>query len=192
MSTVKDAADALAADIRHLKDRAEIEDCIQRYCRGADRLDRELLLSAYHPDATDDRGEAFTGSPAQFVDWLFPQLRGLNGTAHVVCNTLSEIDGDVAHADSQIVFQVWRHAKDGEEGFAALGTARYVDRLERREGVWAIAHRECLMDITFRAAVGPPLAGGLYGERDRSDRGYARPLAPTPEAKRRLQDRGPA
>jgi hypothetical protein len=179
----------LAGQVRRLTDRAEIEDCIQRYCRGADRLDRELLLSAYHPGATDDRGEAFTGSPAQFVDWLFPQLKSLDGTSHVVCNTLSEVEGDVAHADSAVIFAVWRHAKDGQEGFASMGTARYVDRLERRDGVWGIVHRECLMDMTFRAQIGPPLSGALLGRRDPQDRAYARPLEPTPDARRRLDAR---
>jgi hypothetical protein len=175
--------------LRWLKDRAEIEDCIQRYCRGADRLDRELLLSAYHEDAVDDRGEAFTGSPAQFADWLFPQLKTLDGSAHVVCNTLSQIEGDVAHAESSVVFQVWRHARDGQEGFASMGTARYVDKLERRDGRWGIVHRECLMDATFRAQVGPPFSGALTGARDGSDRAYARPLEPTPEAQKRLNGR---
>ena len=52
---------ALAKEVRSLRDRADILDCMNRYTRGADRLDRDLLLSAYHEDATDDRG-AFTGS----------------------------------------------------------------------------------------------------------------------------------
>ncbi len=184
--------EALARDIGRLKDRAEIEDCIQRYCRGADRLDRELLLSAYHAGATDDRGPAFTGSPEQFVDWLFPQLRNLDGTAHVVCNTLSQVDGDVAHAESQVIFEVWRHARDGQEGFASMGTARYLDRLERRAGVWGIVHRECPMDVTFRTEIGPPLSGAILGARDPTDRAYARPLEPTPDARRRLEARRPA
>ena len=42
-----------AALVRELKDRQEIYDCIMRYCRGIDRLDRDMLLSAYHPDAVD-------------------------------------------------------------------------------------------------------------------------------------------
>ncbi len=35
--------------IREFLDRQEILDCIHRYCRGVDRLDAELLASAYHP-----------------------------------------------------------------------------------------------------------------------------------------------
>ena len=180
----------LARDVRRLRDKAEIEDCIQRYCRGADRLDAELLLSAYHPDATDDRGEAFTGSPAQFVEWLFPMLRTLGGSNHTVCNTRSEVIGDVAHAESYVIFAVWSHGKDGVEGFASMGTARYLDRLERRDGVWGIVHRECLMDMTFRTPIGPPMGGGLYGARDTTDRRYARPLEPTQAALDRLRARG--
>ena len=34
-----------------------------RYCRGVDRLDAELMRSAYHDDATDDHG-VFVGSAA--------------------------------------------------------------------------------------------------------------------------------
>ncbi len=181
---------ALAREIRSLRDRADIEDCIQRYCRGADRLDAELLCSAYHPDATDDRGGAFTGSAAQFTEWLFPFLRTLDGTSHTVCNTLSDIEGDTAHAESYVIFTVWRHARDGEEGFASMGTARYLDRLERRAGVWGIVHRECMIDVTFRTPIGEAMAGIINGARDRTDRRYARPLEPTPEALQRLRARG--
>jgi hypothetical protein len=185
-----DIDEQLARDIRYLRDRADIEDCIQRYCRGADRLDKILLCSAYHPDATDDRGEAFTGSPAQFADWLFPFLRTLDGTSHTVCNSVSDIDGDTAHTESYVVFAVWKHAREGEEGFASMGTARYLDRLERRDGRWGIAHRECIVDMTVRAPIGTPMAGALFGARDRTDRAYARPLEPTPAARERLAKLG--
>ena len=44
------------AQIKHLIDRQAILDCLTRYCRGMDRFDRALVLSAYHPDAIDDHG----------------------------------------------------------------------------------------------------------------------------------------
>ncbi|WAC92201.1 nuclear transport factor 2 family protein [Mycobacterium sp. Aquia_213] len=37
--------------VARLEARAEIFDCVQRYARGIDRRDRELLRSAYHDDA---------------------------------------------------------------------------------------------------------------------------------------------
>jgi hypothetical protein len=56
--------------IQNLIDRQAIRDCLTRYCRGVDRLDRELVLSTYHPDAIDDHG-AFVGTREEFVDWAF-------------------------------------------------------------------------------------------------------------------------
>lgn len=41
-----------------LLDREAIRDCLARYCRGVDRLDRALLLSTYWPGAEDDHGSA--------------------------------------------------------------------------------------------------------------------------------------
>ena len=58
----------LATAVRALQDRQEIHNCIIRYSRGVDRLDRELLLSVYHPDAIDDHG-MFVGGPEEFADW---------------------------------------------------------------------------------------------------------------------------
>jgi hypothetical protein len=40
-----------------------------RCCRGVDRMDRELLLSAYHSDAVDDHG-MFVGGPEAFADYF--------------------------------------------------------------------------------------------------------------------------
>jgi hypothetical protein len=40
-----------------------IRQAVLRYCRGVDRLDAELMLSAYHDGATDDHG-VFAGSAA--------------------------------------------------------------------------------------------------------------------------------
>ena len=58
----------LSRTVRALQDRQDIYDCIMRYSRGVDRLDRDLLLSVYHPDAVDDHG-MFVGGPEQFADW---------------------------------------------------------------------------------------------------------------------------
>ena len=55
--------------LQHLLDRQEIYDCLVRYCRGVDRLDSELILSAYHPDAIDDHG-MFVGSPQEFANFF--------------------------------------------------------------------------------------------------------------------------
>lgn len=173
---------ALAADVRYLKDRADILDCMNRYTRGADRLDRALLLSAYHPDATDDRG-AFTGGPEARVDWLLAFLNTLDHTSHHISNFTFEIDGDVAHCESYVITTL---LPKGSET-ATIGGARYVDRFERRRGEWRIAHREAVMDFTFTAKNEgiPPRA--MQGLRGKADRSYARPLELTPEGRARME-----
>jgi hypothetical protein len=52
------------AELRTLLDRAQIHDALMRYCRGVDRGDGELVMSALHPDATLDlgRGPAEAGT----------------------------------------------------------------------------------------------------------------------------------
>lgn len=174
--------EALAADVRYLKDRAGILDCMNRYTRGADRLDRELILSAYHPDATDDRG-AFTGGREARVDWLFQYLSNLDHTTHHISNFTIDITGDVAHCESYVLTTLLPRGS----AEATIGTARYIDRMERRNGEWRIAHREAVMDFMITVPTAPMHPNVLTGARDRGDRSYARPLELTPEALARMQ-----
>ena len=173
---------ALAADVRYLKDRAEILDCMNRYTRGADRLDRELMLSAYHPDATDDRG-AFTGGPEARVQWLFDYLSSLDHTTHHISNFTIDIEGDVAHCETYVLTTLLPRGS----AEATVGTARYIDRMERRNGEWRIAHREAVMDFMITMPTAPMHPNVLTGSRDRSDRSYARPLELTPEGAARMR-----
>ncbi len=47
--------------IQQLSDIQSIRECVNNYCRGVDRLDEDLMKSAYWPDATDDHG-VFVGN----------------------------------------------------------------------------------------------------------------------------------
>ena len=173
---------ALAADVRYLKARADILDCMNRYTRGADRLDRDLLLSAYHPHATDDRG-AFTGGVEARVDWLLAYLRTLRHTSHHISNFTIEIEDDVAHCESYVITT----SLPKNEDTVTLGGARYIDRFERIDGRWAISHREAVMDFTVTTPASglPPQV--LQGARDRSDRSYDRPLNLSAEGEARMR-----
>lgn len=171
----------LAADVRYLKDRTEILDCMNRYTRGADRLDRDLLLSAYHPDATDDRG-AFTGGPEARVDWLLAFLGSVEHTSHHISNFTLDIQGDVAHCESYVITTLL--PKGGET--VTIGGARYIDRFERRASGWAIAHREAVMDFNFTSPTSDLPPRVLSGARDSSDRSYARPLTLSTEGATRM------
>jgi hypothetical protein len=128
-------------ELRRLLDRRAIQDCMIRFCRGIDRLDHRLVLSAFHSDAIDDHG-GFIGSPRKFVDWAFKGLQTLMlSTQHKLTTHNCTIDGDTAHAETYYHLSV-RSDRDG--GWA--GGGRYVDRLTRRNGEWRIAHRYSLLE----------------------------------------------
>jgi len=176
--------EALAKEVRYLRDRFDIIDAIHRYSRGIDRLDAALMESAYHPDAIDDRGP-FTGSPPEFTAWVFPHVGGAGGTAHNISNITCEVAGDEAHTETYVTFAVW--SADGKK--VSVGGGRYLDRLERRDGRWAIIRRETIMDYVFEAPANPLPPEILRGVRDRSDRSYLRPLDLTTEARARWEAR---
>ena len=54
-------------DPASLADRQAISDLLLSYCRGIDRLDRELVASCFHSDATDTHG-SFQGTIDEFID----------------------------------------------------------------------------------------------------------------------------
>lgn len=172
---------ALAAQVRTLQDRAEITDCLQRYCRGLDRLDRELALSAYHPDAIDDRGR-FIGTGEEFVTWVWPILQTVRSSFHNINNITMDIQGDVAHTETYVQYVVW--SEDGSS--ISYGVARYLDRLERRNGEWRIAFREASMDFRSKAETVEPPPDFHFASRDKTDHSYNRPLEANADALARL------
>jgi hypothetical protein len=168
----------LIAFVRRQKDRQEILDCLHRYTRGIDRFDKALMLSAYHPDAVDQHGVA-EGVAEAFCDWAIG-WHGEHQTRHqhIITNHTVEFDGDAAHAETYYIF--WA---ENRQGPPSLCFGRYVDRFERRDGRWAIAHRVCLNEkighfveaelpedwAKAAASTGPVT-------RDKQDISYVRPL----------------
>ncbi len=90
-------------------------------------------------------------------------------------NIRIEIDGDTAHSETYCLF--CQRRRDGER-VLEFGGARYIDRLERRDGEWRIAARRTVMDWTAYAQTQD--FGGTEdyprGRWDREDASYERPL----------------
>jgi ketosteroid isomerase-like protein len=165
--------------VRELYDRQKIREVVTNYCRGVDRMDRELLLSCYHPDAIDDHG-FFVGGPEAFWDWVNRYHNNAQAThQHIITNHSCEIDGDTAHAETY-----WMMAgMDSQDFTLSIGGGRYIDRMEKRDGEWRIAARKCVSEWG-----GVPQASKVPAEflvmlresgvvaRDPSDSSYERPL----------------
>jgi len=182
MATTLDLDPELITFMRQQKDRQEIMDCLLRYTRGVDRHDRALMASAYHPGAIDQHGVAPDLDGEKFTDWAI----GWHGEfqtrhQHIITNHSIELDGDTAHGETYYIF--WG---ENREGPPTLAFGRYIDRFERREGRWAIAHRVCVNEVTGnfeKAAVPDEWKTLLFStgpnRRDREDISYRRPLVRT-------------
>jgi hypothetical protein len=154
-------------------DYESIRGVLYRYCRGVDRLDKDLLRSCFHPDSLDEHG-AFSGSGEEFVTWVLDLLGepGLR-TQHAISNVLIEIDGERARVES--VFTATRLHTAARPPRIETFWGRYLDVFERRSGRWAVVHRRVVQDGSETRDAGPPMDNAPHffeGRRDTDDVSY--------------------
>lgn len=167
------------AKLDALLDQQEIWECLVRMSRGTDRCDKELFLSGMHADSVVTAGP-FVGSPNDLYDWAAKlQIETYSATFHNLHQMTCDLDGDTAHTETYFFFV--GTLANGETNVLAGG--RYVDRFERRNGVWGMVMRNNYVEWTSVApAMGSPLGDipGLFDNgapaRDRGDASYIRPL----------------
>jgi hypothetical protein len=165
--------------VSRLEDRAAIQDCMQRYARGMDRRDRELLRSAYHDGAVDDH-VGFIGEVDDFIDWAFAYHSTQTRYQHYLLNHTVDLSGDEAHTETYYLFV----GTDREPAnHMTLSGGRYVDRLERRDERWAIVDRVCVVEWNAESTsfitdeVIAMMAESMkVASHDRTDASYDRPL----------------
>ena len=158
-----------------------ITEIIYRYCRGLDRMDRDLTLSCWHEGGTDDHGALYSGSAEGFVEWLWPVHAAMERTQHTIHNILIEVDGDKAGSESYYIVYLRTQTLDGLVDI--VGGGRYCDNFEKNDGVWRIRHRQSVADWTQVLPVREHDLGGAIppnnpdnrtptGVRDPSDYSY--------------------
>ncbi len=119
--------------------RFAIEELSSRYMRALDRLDKTLLASVFHPDATTDYG-VFKGAASDFVEFAYNALEAHAYNHHMIGQVLIGFEDDCT-AFGEVYFQAC-HRLDMEGVDSELFiSGRYSDRYERRGGMWKIAHR---------------------------------------------------
>ncbi|MFT4520558.1 MAG: hypothetical protein ACI9JM_002961 [Halioglobus sp.] len=114
-----------------------------KYMRGLDRLDENLMLSVFFEDAWCDYG--FTKGPAtEFVGFCMEALKSHAANQHMIGNVLIDIQGDEAFGE--VYFNAY-HKTPTEDGFEDVIIAgRYLDRYEKRDGLWKFAYRSERVD----------------------------------------------
>ena len=163
-----------------LESRAEITEVVIRYCRGIDRCDEAMLRACFHPDARHRHG-SFEGASADFCAYALALVRQVEFTHHQLGPVSIELDGDVAYVETYFTalhrFGAVPPA-GGQPHEDRFSGGRYVDRFERRDGVWRIAERRGVSEwMRYEAASDR----GFYdapadqrGKRDRTDPVYRR------------------
>ena len=161
-------------DIQILLDKESLHDLIMTYCRATDRRDVDLLASVYHPGAIEDRGEIFTGTAVEFIEWSAGNITDFEITVHRVFNTLFVIEGD--KAEGEIYVEAYHRTK-GEEPMEIIAGGRFLDCYEKRDGKWGLVHRKsttdrCTMHPANKEAYTQFVAGSIAGKCDSSDASY--------------------
>jgi|GEM_PF-163827 len=184
--------------LAYLSDRRDILDALMRYTRGADRHDKDLVRSAFWPEATISHGKPMPLD--EFVTWDDSRLAGYAAHQHHVTGQTVDIDGNTAHVESYVVyFLVPRDRRADGVGAATpgrsltsekslVGSGRYVERWEKRNGEWKILVREYVEDLTLKGETVDYCSTRVcLGSWDRNDPSYLRPLQALTEEQRRAR-----
>lgn len=168
------------AALATLMARTEIAEVIMRYCRAIDRGDEAMLRSCFHQDATHQHGD-FRGTSADFCAFAMQTIGQVELTHHQLGQISIEIRGEAAFAETYFT-SYHRFGAVPPPGGAPhedrmLG-GRYIDRFERRDGAWRIAHRR---GVNEWRRYEPACDRGFFdlpenhrGRRDRDDPVYQR------------------
>lgn len=170
-----------------IADRLMIQDVMLQWCRAIDRLDRDGMRAAFHPDAIDEHGP-YNGDIDGLIDWVCRRHSAIPFSSHQVSNMLIEFaDPNLALAETHVrtlqrypaeagaaLAQMMggRQLKPGVS-YDLMTSSRYIDRFERRDGVWRIAGRKLSNDWKQTFEVSPdtprPHPDWITGQRNRED-----------------------
>ena len=134
------------APLQTLVAKQEIRDVLSRYCRGLDRMDKEMAYAVWHEGGTAHYHGIYEGTGHGFVDWVWEAHAGMERHSHQITNVLIEVDGERASSEAYVTVVLWTLPEDDGAQTEIVARGRYLDRWSRRDGRWAIDHREHLVD----------------------------------------------
>ncbi len=126
--------------LNELAEKMAIMEIIHAYARGVDRADSEILKSTCWGDAEVDYG-GYQGLAHPFCESLPSAIKNYKNTQHQVSNTLIFLDGpNNASVESYVTAH---HLRPDNTEMTYIG--RYLDKMEKRKGVWKIKFRKIVM-----------------------------------------------
>jgi hypothetical protein len=158
--------------IETLLAREDIRQQLHNYGRGMDRKDKVLTRAVWHEDGTLDYALPGITTPEQLIAhaWAF------HDKCHVLLHRLLqitiEVDGDRAVSEAYCIASLFRELEPGAKMREHFFHARYLDKWSKRDGRWAVDHRQAVADLggsrDVEARFGP-----RQGRLDESDPSYA-------------------
>lgn len=141
--------------VRWLKDRELIKEVPQRYARGIDRIDFELVRSAFHPDC-QIYGTVISGDLDPYLDWTEEELHKFESTLHFMGNQYIDLEegADEGHIETWAVAYHMR-SEDSDVGDLILGL-HYCDDVARFDEGWLITARTARPQWARGAFPDPP------------------------------------
>ncbi|MEN3952415.1 nuclear transport factor 2 family protein [Iodidimonas sp. SYSU 1G8] len=113
------------------------------YCRAADRADDGLMRRLWHPGAKVSYGE-YSGGFEGFCDYWAGVRDRFERITHLIGNDYFEIDGDRAVGETLVArIEVLPRASGTVDRMIG---GRFLDRFERRGGVWKLSGRAFVLD----------------------------------------------
>ncbi|MDE0116540.1 MAG: nuclear transport factor 2 family protein [bacterium] len=126
--------------VRWLKDRELIKEVPQRYARGIDRIDFDMVRSSFHPDC-QIYGTVISGALDPYLDWTEKELHKFESTLHFMGNQYIDLEegADEGHIETWAVAYHMR-PEDSGAGDLILGL-HYCDDVARFDEGWLITAR---------------------------------------------------
>ena len=171
--------------LEQLRAEHAIKNALQQYCRGVDRRDFERVRSAYHTDAEDHHGP-YNGNVDGLIQWMTRRHEGVAQSMHLLGNCIIDWRSDTLALVETYCVTYQRLKADGGSAMSDVGLTvggsgqqtqvrcRYLDRFEKRNGHWKIAHRVVAYDSLLLEDA--PAQSPFAGDMQLSTRGRDDPL----------------
>ena len=157
----------MTSTMNELEDKAAIRDVLSRYCRGLDRMDKDMARGVFAAQSSANYYGIYTGTGHGFIDWVWEAHRGMETHSHQITNVLIELNGDSAVSEAYITVVLQQQRPSGAVEIQVR--SRYLDRWSKRDGHWLIIEREHVIDTQSEI----PLQAISKSAESRRDRGDA-------------------
>jgi len=159
--------------LQMMLDHFEIREVIEAYVHASDRSDVEGVKDVYWEDSFDDHGP-ISGPGFEFATNCVEALnQHWTGCTHLLGQSRIRVDGDRAGVETYYFASLTRD-QDGAV-MLDLQVGRYIDVMERRDGIWRIKDRRCTQEWSTSIPQGQGFmlnSAFLKGSRSTDDPAY--------------------